>query len=361
MARDGQRGIVTRNQPNSSIRSTRTICGDRHSLVPPPRSNHSPLHLLRLVGFLRSASGRSGNHGLTLRSRLVLLVGRRRVPQFGRLNRLLLTLWFRRGLVQVHLVEPRRDHVRLLLMVIYLGAFAKTSGPRHAVKYVWLSGRRGTEKRVRAAVNLFSLFFLCSCCPAVPHFEFEYRMIHGSLAHVAWGHRTVTTVTTGGAQRRRHGVGGDGSSSVSRPCAYNPRGPPFETPHKGYHYTGQRGRFFEGWYWRVTLPGDAESFALIYSIEDPRGGEFSGVGAQVRPIPRWVLRLILRWVLRCPADSNTRSRAHALTRSPAHPLTRSPTHPLVVSLVRSWGRTMDTFCTIRRTCPNSGQIGVGWL
>lgn len=39
---------------------------------------------------------------------------------------------------------------------------------------------------------------------------------------------------------------------------------------------------FEGWYWRVTLPGDSQSFALIYSIEDPAGGgPFSGVGAQV--------------------------------------------------------------------------------
>lgn len=39
---------------------------------------------------------------------------------------------------------------------------------------------------------------------------------------------------------------------------------------------------FEGWYWRVTLPGDGQSFALIYSIEDPTGrGTFSGVGAQV--------------------------------------------------------------------------------
>lgn len=39
---------------------------------------------------------------------------------------------------------------------------------------------------------------------------------------------------------------------------------------------------FEGWYWRVTLPGDGQSFALIYSIEDPTGqGQFSGIGAQV--------------------------------------------------------------------------------
>lgn len=32
----------------------------------------------------------------------------------------------------------------------------------------------------------------------------------------------------------------------------------------------------------MTLPGDAQSFALIYSVEDPAGGgPFSGVGAQV--------------------------------------------------------------------------------
>eukprot|EP00889_Picochlorum_renovo_P008710 jgi/Picre1/35740/NNA_003200.t1 len=50
----------------------------------------------------------------------------------------------------------------------------------------------------------------------------------------------------------------------------------------GYHFDGTSRRFFEGWYWRVTLPGDAKSFALIYSIEDPKGdGTFSGVGAQV--------------------------------------------------------------------------------
>ncbi|KAL4432855.1 hypothetical protein ABPG77_008181 [Micractinium sp. CCAP 211/92] len=39
---------------------------------------------------------------------------------------------------------------------------------------------------------------------------------------------------------------------------------------------------FEGWYFKVTLPGDGQSFALIYSVEDPAGGnKYSGVGAQV--------------------------------------------------------------------------------
>ncbi|KAK9835048.1 hypothetical protein WJX81_007145 [Elliptochloris bilobata] len=54
------------------------------------------------------------------------------------------------------------------------------------------------------------------------------------------------------------------------------------TPHSGYHYDGRKGRFFEGWYFKVTLPGEGQSFALIYSIEDPAGNTAqSGVGAQV--------------------------------------------------------------------------------
>ncbi len=55
-----------------------------------------------------------------------------------------------------------------------------------------------------------------------------------------------------------------------------------QTPHSGYHWLGQRGRFFEGWYYRVTLPAVGETFAFMYSIEDPRGGEpYSGGAAQV--------------------------------------------------------------------------------
>ncbi|MFM2303275.1 MAG: hypothetical protein RLZZ135_684 [Cyanobacteriota bacterium] len=50
-----------------------------------------------------------------------------------------------------------------------------------------------------------------------------------------------------------------------------------QTPHSGYHWNGidslwdgkaERG-FFEGWYFRITLPKINESFAFMYSIEDP--------------------------------------------------------------------------------------------
>lgn len=55
-----------------------------------------------------------------------------------------------------------------------------------------------------------------------------------------------------------------------------------QTPHSGYHWQGSTRRFFEGWYYRVTLPADRQTFAFMYSIEDPIGGRpHSGGAAQI--------------------------------------------------------------------------------
>jgi tocopherol cyclase len=55
-----------------------------------------------------------------------------------------------------------------------------------------------------------------------------------------------------------------------------------QTPHSGYHWDGGTRRFFEGWYYRVTLPDCGQTFAFMYSIEDPCGGQlYSGGGAQI--------------------------------------------------------------------------------
>lgn len=60
-----------------------------------------------------------------------------------------------------------------------------------------------------------------------------------------------------------------------------------QTPHSGYHWDGSDRRFFEGWYYRVTLPdrcspGNPQTFAFMYSIEDPGGGSpYSGGAAQI--------------------------------------------------------------------------------
>jgi tocopherol cyclase len=57
---------------------------------------------------------------------------------------------------------------------------------------------------------------------------------------------------------------------------------PLQTPHSGYHWDGSPRRFFEGWYFRVTLPEPKQTFAFMYSIEDPIGGQaHSGGAAQI--------------------------------------------------------------------------------
>ena len=59
-------------------------------------------------------------------------------------------------------------------------------------------------------------------------------------------------------------------------------GPLFSGPHSGYHWRGQTSRFFEGWYFRLTLPAAAQTFAFMYSIDDPAGGtDHSGGAAQI--------------------------------------------------------------------------------
>ena len=71
------------------------------------------------------------------------------------------------------------------------------------------------------------------------------------------------------------------------------------TPHSGYHFDGTSRRFFEGWYFKVSIPEAKQSFAWMYSVEDPgtalntntnstlplenlfQGSTFPGVGAQI--------------------------------------------------------------------------------
>jgi tocopherol cyclase len=55
-----------------------------------------------------------------------------------------------------------------------------------------------------------------------------------------------------------------------------------QVPHSGYHWNGVDRDFFEGWYFRVTLPKLRESVAFMYSIEDPLGErDRSGGAAQI--------------------------------------------------------------------------------
>ncbi len=57
---------------------------------------------------------------------------------------------------------------------------------------------------------------------------------------------------------------------------------PLSTPHSGYHWNQIPRRFFEGWYYRVTLPEIGQTVAFMYSIEDPQGNQpTSGGTAQI--------------------------------------------------------------------------------
>lgn len=55
-----------------------------------------------------------------------------------------------------------------------------------------------------------------------------------------------------------------------------------ETPHNGYHGNESSIDFFEGWYFRITLPEISKSFAFMYSIQDPIGdSDNSGGSVQI--------------------------------------------------------------------------------
>ncbi|GMI89322.1 SUCROSE EXPORT DEFECTIVE 1, VITAMIN E DEFICIENT 1 [Hibiscus trionum] len=66
------------------------------------------------------------------------------------------------------------------------------------------------------------------------------------------------------------------------------------TPHSGYHFDGTSRQFFEGWYFKVSIPERKQSFCFMYSVENPafrkkltpletlqHGPRFTGVGAQI--------------------------------------------------------------------------------
>ena len=51
------------------------------------------------------------------------------------------------------------------------------------------------------------------------------------------------------------------------------------TPHSGYHWNKITSNYFEGWYYRLTLPAIEQTFAFMYSIQDPVGNEDNSGGA----------------------------------------------------------------------------------
>ncbi|XP_078428187.1 tocopherol cyclase, chloroplast / vitamin E deficient 1 (VTE1) / sucrose export defective 1 (SXD1) [Wolffia australiana] len=102
------------------------------------------------------------------------------------------------------------------------------------------------------------------------------------------GFRTVMAVSAAEEQQ-------ESSAIVKRPVyAPTPSNRQLRTPHSGYHFDGTTRPFFEGWYFRVSIPECRQSFCFMYSVENPafnkplgtlesivHGPRSTGVGAQI--------------------------------------------------------------------------------
>ncbi|XP_050212527.1 tocopherol cyclase, chloroplastic [Mercurialis annua] len=58
-------------------------------------------------------------------------------------------------------------------------------------------------------------------------------------------------------------------SSVTPVYAPTPTDRHLRTPHSGYHFDGTSRKFFEGWYFRVSIPEKNQSFCFMYAVENP--------------------------------------------------------------------------------------------
>ena len=78
-----------------------------------------------------------------------------------------------------------------------------------------------------------------------------------------------------------------------------------QTPHSGYHWNRITPSYFEGWYYRLTLPEINQTFAFMYSIEDPIGDRANSGGAvQILGIDEAYLCRVLPDVKNFFADRN---------------------------------------------------------
>uniref|UniRef100_A0A6N2NHH0 Tocopherol cyclase n=1 Tax=Salix viminalis TaxID=40686 RepID=A0A6N2NHH0_SALVM len=87
---------------------------------------------------------------------------------------------------------------------------------------------------------------------------------------------------------------GENKRSVSPVYVPTPPNRGLRTPHSGYHYDGTTRNFFEGWYFKVSIPERKQSFCFMYTVENPafakkltalelaqHGSRSIGVGAQI--------------------------------------------------------------------------------
>lgn len=84
-----------------------------------------------------------------------------------------------------------------------------------------------------------------------------------------------------------------------------------KTPHSGYHWNQITPSYFEGWYFRLTLPEIKQTFAFMYSIEDPLGQQSNSGGAvQILGIDETYLIRTFPDVQKFYADKNNLALGH---------------------------------------------------
>ncbi|VVA14834.1 PREDICTED: tocopherol cyclase [Prunus dulcis] len=101
--------------------------------------------------------------------------------------------------------------------------------------------------------------------------------------------RTKSSISSSTTQQDKDSV-----SSVNPVYVPTPQNRDLRTPHSGYHFDGTNRKFFEGWYFKVSIPERRQSFCFMYSVENPafrkkltplevaqNGPRSTGVGAQI--------------------------------------------------------------------------------
>ncbi|XP_010526174.1 PREDICTED: tocopherol cyclase, chloroplastic isoform X1 [Tarenaya hassleriana] len=145
-----------------------------------------------------------------------------------------------------------------------------------------------------AAMNLnFSSFHLSR--PPVP----VARLLNPSFRPEKLGFRSNSRSSEASSSRQVTCVSKDNAENVNavsvKPVYVpTPSNRELRTPHSGYHFDGTTRKFFEGWYFKVSIPERKQSFCFMYSVENPAfpkklspldmalyGPRFTGVGAQI--------------------------------------------------------------------------------
>lgn len=122
--------------------------------------------------------------------------------------------------------------------------------------------------------------------PVIPRFSINRRI----LGNVGFRWRPPESkAATSASEAEKSGA--VSSSPVYIPTPNNRE---LRTPHSGYHFDGTARVFFEGWYFKVSIPHCRQSFCFMYSVENPAfsdemgaldrtiyGHRFTGVGAQI--------------------------------------------------------------------------------